>query len=193
MDTQDGAYDDPAHPSFPSRPSIGAQNCVRQQGGHSAGPCRGVEGAHHTAPPGIAGRLVPTTLALRRLGAVEDAAPINSEININGTVFSRASLCYNAFMKPSEALDAHRAELRELVSRHGLLGARVFGSVLTGTDDEESDLDLLVDPTKTTTLFTLAGFKADAEELLGVPVSVLTPDALPPKFRSQVLQQARPL
>ena len=97
-------------------------------------------------------------------------------------------------MKPSEALAAHRAELRELASHHGLERPRVFGSVLTGTDDEESDLDLLVDPTKTTSLFTLAGFKADAEELLlGVPVSVLTPDALPPKFRSQVLQQALPL
>jgi uncharacterized protein len=84
-------------------------------------------------------------------------------------------------------------ELRELVIRHGLAGARVFGSVLTGTDDEERDLDLLVDPTETTSLFTLAGFKTDAEELLGVPVSVLTPDALPAKFRSEVLQQAQPL
>lgn len=96
-------------------------------------------------------------------------------------------------MKPSEALDAHRSELRELVTRHGLARARIFGSVLTGTDDEESDLDLLVDPTTTTSLFTLAGFKADAEELLGVRVSVLTPEGLPPKFRSQVLQQAQPL
>jgi predicted nucleotidyltransferase len=35
--------------------------------------------------------------------------------------------------------------------------------------------------------------KIDAEELLGVPVSVLTPNGLPPKFRSDVLQQAQPL
>ena len=96
-------------------------------------------------------------------------------------------------MKPSDALAAHRDELRELVTRHGLAHARIFGSVLAGIDDEESDLDLLVDPTETTTLFTLAGFKAKAEELLGVPVSVLTPEALPRKFRSEVLQQAQPL
>jgi predicted nucleotidyltransferase len=64
---------------------------------------------------------------------------------------------------------------------------------LTGTDDEESDLDLLVDPTEATSLFTLAGFKAEAETLLGVPVSVLTPNGLPPKFRSEVLQKAQPL
>jgi predicted nucleotidyltransferase len=42
-------------------------------------------------------------------------------------------------MKPSEALAAHRAELRELVSRYGLTHPRVYGSVLTGTDTDESD------------------------------------------------------
>lgn len=96
-------------------------------------------------------------------------------------------------MKPSEALATHRAALRQVVSRHGLLRPRVFGSVLTGTDTEESDLDLLVDPTESTSLFTIAGLKIDAEKLLGVPVSVLTPNGLPPKFRDRVLQQAQPL
>jgi predicted nucleotidyltransferase len=93
-------------------------------------------------------------------------------------------------MKPSDALATHRRELRELVNRHGLARARVFGSVLTGGDDDESDLDLLVDPLETTSLLTLAAFKHDAEQLLGVPVSVLTPNALPPKFRNEVLRQA---
>jgi hypothetical protein len=96
-------------------------------------------------------------------------------------------------MKPSEALEAHRAELRQLVNSHGLLHPRVFGSVLTGTDDEESDLDLLVDATGTTTLFTLARLQHAARELLGVPVSVVTPGDLPVKFRDRVLEQAEPL
>jgi uncharacterized protein len=96
-------------------------------------------------------------------------------------------------MKPSEALAAHRAELRELAGHHGLLRPRVFGSVLKGADTEESDLDLLVDPTETTGYFALAAFKREAERLLGVPVSVLTPGALPSKFRNTVLQQAEAL
>jgi uncharacterized protein len=96
-------------------------------------------------------------------------------------------------MKPSEALAAHRNALRQLVSRYNLMRPRVFGSVLTGTDNEESDLDLLVDPSESTSLFTIAGLKIDAEKLLGVPVSVLTPNGLPPKFRDHVLQQAEPL
>jgi uncharacterized protein len=96
-------------------------------------------------------------------------------------------------MKPSEALATHRSALRQLVSRYNLMWPRVFGSVLTGTDTEESDLDLLVDPSESTSLFTIAGLKIDAEKLLGVPVSVLTPNGLPPKFRNRVLQQAEPL
>jgi uncharacterized protein len=93
-------------------------------------------------------------------------------------------------VKPSDALATHRGELRQLSTAHGLARARVFGSVLAGTDDEESDLDLLVDPLETTGLLPLAAFKHDAERLLGVPVSVLSPNALPLKFRSKVLQQA---
>lgn len=40
--------------------------------------------------------------------------------------------------------------------RFGVLRPRVFGSVVAGTDAEDSDLDLLVDPAPTTTLLTLA-------------------------------------
>jgi predicted nucleotidyltransferase len=96
-------------------------------------------------------------------------------------------------MKPSEALTAHRDDLRQLVSRYSVIRPRIFGSVLTGADDEDSDLDLLVDATERTTLFTLAGLEHEAERLLGVQVSVLTPKDLPTKFRDKVVQTAQPL
>jgi predicted nucleotidyltransferase len=97
-------------------------------------------------------------------------------------------------MKPSDALAIHRAALRQLVARYGLLSPRVFGSVVTHTDTEDSDLDLLVDPVRgSTTLLTLGGLKVDAETLLGVKVDVLTPGFLSPKFRDRVLQYAEPL
>ena len=96
-------------------------------------------------------------------------------------------------MRPSEALAAHREALRRLVSRYNVARPRVFGSVLTGKDDAGSDLDLLVDPTEKTSLFTLGGLQDDAEKLLGVRVSVLTPKCLPLKFRDKVLRAAEPL
>ena len=79
------------------------------------------------------------------------------------------------------------------MSSHNLSHPRVFGSVVTGTDTEDSDLDLLVDPSDTTTLFTLARLEHQAAALLGVRVSVLTPACLSIKFRDHMLQQAEPL
>ena len=96
-------------------------------------------------------------------------------------------------MKPSEALGTHREALRHLVSRYNVARPRIYGSVLTGTDTEESDLDLLVDATKSTTLFTLVRLEREAQEMLRVPVSVLTPGFLSMKFRDRVLRQAQPL
>jgi predicted nucleotidyltransferase len=96
-------------------------------------------------------------------------------------------------MAPSTALDAKHPQLRQLIARYSVSSPRVFGSVLTGTDTAASDLDLLVDPSETTTLFTLASFQDEAEALLGFPVSILTPNALPAACRDRVLADARPL
>ena len=48
-------------------------------------------------------------------------------------------------MKPSEALAAHRANIRRIVESHHAGNARVFGSVVHGLDHDASDLDILVD------------------------------------------------
>ena len=86
-------------------------------------------------------------------------------------------------MKPSDALAIHRVALRRLLNRYGFAHPRVFGSVLTKTDTEESDLDVLVESVEGTTLFTLAGAELEARQLTGVCVSVLTPGFLPSRFR----------
>jgi predicted nucleotidyltransferase len=96
-------------------------------------------------------------------------------------------------MRPSDALKAHRAELRQLFIRFGVLRPRVFGSVVSGTDAEDSDLDILVDPAPTTTLLTIARLQNEAEALLGVTVDVQTPGSLSRRFRHQVLEQAVPV
>ena len=96
-------------------------------------------------------------------------------------------------MRPSETLHSHRDTIRQVVAQHHACNPRVFGSVIHGLDTEESDLDLLVDPSASTTLFTLARLGHEAEALLKVRVSVLTPGFLSMKFRDLVLEQAQPL
>lgn len=96
-------------------------------------------------------------------------------------------------MKPSSALEAHREAIRAVVAAHRASNPRVFGSVAHGDDSEGSDLDLLIDPTPDTTLFDIGAIRHELLQLLGVPVDVLTPKALPEKFRAAVLAEAMPV
>lgn len=96
-------------------------------------------------------------------------------------------------MRPSEALSLHRKQIREIALRHRISSVRVFGSAAHGADTPESDLDLLVDAPPGTTLFDLGGLQDELQELLGLPVDVLTLKDLPAKFRDVVAQQARPV
>lgn len=98
-----------------------------------------------------------------------------------------------AKVKSSESLLKHRDEIRSVVAANHAKNARVFGSMLRGTDHEGSDLDLLVDPTDETTLFDIARIKGTLEMLLGIKVDVITPKALPERFRSRVLAEAAPV
>ena len=77
-----------------------------------------------------------------------------------------------------------------MVLAHRAKNPRVFGSVLTGHDTENSDLDILIDTTPSTSLMDVAAIQVELENLLGISVDVLTPNALPDKFRSTVLAQA---
>jgi predicted nucleotidyltransferase len=83
--------------------------------------------------------------------------------------------------------------VREAARRFRAANPRVFGSVLRGTDRDGSDLDLLVDALPGATLFDLGGLQVELEELLGVPVDLLTPGDLPPRLRERVLAEARPV
>lgn len=96
-------------------------------------------------------------------------------------------------MRPATLLDLNRPAIRAAVSRYRTANLRVFGSVLHGTDQEGSDLDLLVDALPGATLFDLGGLQDDLQTLLGIQVDLLTPADLPVKFRAQVLAEAQPV
>ena len=96
-------------------------------------------------------------------------------------------------MRPSEALSLHRIRIREIALNHHVSGVLVFGSALHGDDVSGSDLDLLVEPTPQTTMMDIGAIRFELKNLLGLEVDVLTPNGLPPKFREQVLREAKPV
>lgn len=93
-------------------------------------------------------------------------------------------------MKPSEILNQHRQEIRDIVKQNHATNPRVFGSVLSHQDTEESDLDILIDPLQKTTLFDIARIQYKLCDLLKIKVDVLTPSSLPKKSRPDILKEA---
>jgi uncharacterized protein len=96
-------------------------------------------------------------------------------------------------MRPSEALAQHRDRIRQIALSHRVRDVRVFGSALRGEDIEGSDLDLLVEPTAKTTLFDIGAIRFELRQLLNLEIDVLTPNALPDKYRDRVLKEAEPV
>ena len=94
-------------------------------------------------------------------------------------------------MRPSEAMYLHRDEIRRIVESRRAKNPRVFGSVLHGEDTEQSDLDILVDPTPETSIFDIGEMRCQLRTLLGVPVDVLTPQTLYFRLRDRVISEAQ--
>lgn len=96
-------------------------------------------------------------------------------------------------MRPSAILAANREAVREAVRRYRTTNPRVFGSVLHGTDREDSDIDILVDTLPGATLIDLGGLFEDLQAILGPKIDLLTPGDLPKKFRAKVVAEAQPI
>ena len=71
----------------------------------------------------------------------------------------------------------------------GVVHAFVFGSVARGEATDKSDVDFLVEFEKGRTLLDLAGLHRELEEILGRSVDVVTPDALHPMLREDILKE----
>jgi hypothetical protein len=96
-------------------------------------------------------------------------------------------------MRPSEILSQHRDAIRQLVLASGMANPRVFGSVLHGEDGEDSDLDILVEPSPETSLLDIAKLQIELEAVVGMKVDLRTPKFLSASFREQVLNEALPV
>lgn len=94
-------------------------------------------------------------------------------------------------MHPSiEQLKAQRQEIVRLAAQHGAKNVRVFGSVVRGDADADSDVDFLVELEPGRSLFDLGGLLMDLEGLLHCGVDVVTVNGLRQRIRQRVLQEA---
>lgn len=88
---------------------------------------------------------------------------------------------------------AKRALILDVVHRNGARDIRIFGSVARGQQGLRSDLDVLVTMEPGRSLLDLVAIKQDLEDMLGLPVHVVTEEAVSPYLRQRVLSEAEEL
>lgn len=89
-----------------------------------------------------------------------------------------------------EELRRRRSEILAVAAAHGATNVRVFGSVVRGEQDGDSDLDLIVDLEEDRSLLDLGGLAFDLEELLACAVDVGVDDGFNERVRERVLAEA---
>lgn len=92
-----------------------------------------------------------------------------------------------------QLVTSHAAEIAAIVAEAGGSNVRVFGSTARGDSGPDSDVDLLVDLPRDTSLFQLLALEDRLSLLPGVPVDLGTPDLLKPRLRDGVLAEAIPV
>ncbi len=75
-----------------------------------------------------------------------------------------------------------------ILKQAGVTRSCVFGSYARGDERGGSDIDILIEPPKTMSLFDLAGLKLDLEEVLGKEVDVITYNSINPLLRDYILK-----
>jgi len=88
-----------------------------------------------------------------------------------------------------DQIDEIKKTLIDVLRKHEVKKAALFGSIVRGEATEESDIDLLIEFEGRKSLLDLAGLKLDLQELLRRRVDVLTYKSLHPLLRERILSE----
>jgi hypothetical protein len=86
-----------------------------------------------------------------------------------------------------------KEKIRQVAAARGAINIRLFGSVIRGEENPESDLDILVEFEPGTSLLDHIALIHDLEDLLGRKVDVVSEKGLHWFIRDRILQEAIPL
>lgn len=94
--------------------------------------------------------------------------------------------CYMNLLTITNLCKNHLADLHQ----RGVKSLAVFGSVARGDATASSDIDMLVEFSRPVGLFEFIRLKYFLEELTSCQVDLVTPDALRPSMRENILSEA---
>jgi len=84
-------------------------------------------------------------------------------------------------------LQKTKEQIGFLIKKHNVSRAALFGSIVSGNMRADSDIDLLVDMPKDSSLFDILRIKVDLEEHLGRKVDVVQYKAIKSRLKDEIL------
>ena len=82
-----------------------------------------------------------------------------------------------------------RDNLADLKERYEVESLGIFGSYVRGTEQGDSDLDVLVEFAVVPSLFEFVGLRLELSDLLGIEVDLVMKRALKPPIGERILQE----
>jgi hypothetical protein len=86
-------------------------------------------------------------------------------------------------------IDTYKNTILNILKRHDVKRASLFGSIVREELTDQSDIDILVEFKGTKSLLDLAALKIELEEALKCNVDVLTYGSLHPLLKNQILAE----
>jgi hypothetical protein len=88
-----------------------------------------------------------------------------------------------------EKIDEIKRKILSILKRYKVKRAGIFGSVVRGEENEESDIDILVEIVGRMSLLDFAGLKLELEEALGQRVDLGEYSTIKPIIKEQILSE----
>lgn len=114
---------------------------------------------------------------------------IASEIGRSQPEVSRL-LHFHGTSPLARRLRKQSSEIRRIIADAGGSNVRVFGSVATGQDHEDSDIDLLFTMGTPLSLMQLGALEGRISDVLDTEVDLVPDSVLRPEFRDRALAEA---
>lgn len=121
------------------------------------------------------------------------------EEHLKAVRFCPAALCqqftFSAFLPYTLGMGTKEVikKTRPVLKRFGVEKAAIFGSYARGELKKESDVDILLKPSKESTLFDILKLKTALEKRLGRKVDLVEYGAIKPQIKRYVLRHQIPL
>jgi len=88
-----------------------------------------------------------------------------------------------------EKIDEIKRKILSILKRYNVKKAGIFGSIVRGEENKESDIDILVEIVGRMSLLDFAGLKLELEEALGQRVDLGEYSTIKPIIKEQILSE----